>query len=113
MSSRYALQFQVGILGIILTVGLLWDRMKGKLIKTMAVCWCILLLLGNGYTTYREVKIAPNRKEWGQTVAEMALHYEDFSDEELKKWFQYKSGEKIRKALSILEENHLNVYRER
>ena len=79
----------------------------------MEVCWCILLLLGNGYTTYREVKIAPNRKEWGQTVAEMALHYEDFSDEELKKWFQYKSGEKIRKALSILEENHLNVYRER
>ena len=112
MSSRYALQFQVGILGIVLTAGFLWNRIKGKAVKILAVLWCVLLLAGNAYTTYREVKIAPNRKEWGQTVAEMALHYEDFDDNELKTKFQYKSAEKIRQALSILQENHLNIYRE-
>ncbi|MEY8339179.1 hypothetical protein AALB16_14370 [Lachnospiraceae bacterium 62-35] len=117
MSSRYALQFQVGILGIVLTLGLLWDKLSGwnrkvQTIKALAVLWCLVVLVGNIYTTYREIKIAPNRKEWGRTVAEMALHYEDFDDDELKQWFQYRSGEKIRQALSILKENHLNVYRD-
>ncbi len=111
MSSRYALQFQVGILGIILTAALLWDRIKGRWIRLAAVLWCVLLLLGGGYTTWREVKIAPNRQEWGKTVAEMAVHYEDFDDDELIYWFQYRNADKIREALSILEENHLNVFR--
>lgn len=111
MSSRYALQFQVGILGILLTIGLLWGRIKERWIKWAAVLWCLLLILGNGCTTYREIKIAPNRQEWGKTVAEMAVHYKDFNDEDLIYWFQYRDGDKIRKALSILEEDHLNIYR--
>ena len=43
MSSRYALQFQVGILGIVLTAGLLWDRLKGKWIRIAAAAWCVIM----------------------------------------------------------------------
>lgn len=111
MSSRYALQFQVGILGIVLTAGLLWDRLKGKWIRIAAAAWCVIMLAGNFYTTEREIRIAHNRKEWGMTVEEMARDYNSYDDDELKTWFQYKDPERIRRALKILEDNHLNVFR--
>ena len=111
MSARYALQFQVGILGILLTCALLWGQIRSRLVKVLALLWCAMMVAGNGFTDYREILTAPGRKAWGETVTEMAGHLEDFTDEELVYQFQYGDADKIRQAMKILEDNHLNMYR--
>ena len=45
------------------------------------------------------------------TVEEMARDYNSYDDDELKTWFQYKDPERIRRALKILEDNQLIVFR--
>lgn len=144
MSSRYALQYQVGILGVLLTFGLIFQRrrqaktkpdkaepdkavragMAGQDGETQeaedrgarpaclaAVCISLVILVGNGYTTCRELQKAHNRKEYAMQVEAAALSYETVDDEELERLFQYHHGpEKIRKALRILEENRWNIY---
>lgn len=112
MSSRYALQYQAGILGIILTFALFFQRRRrAGAVKWAAVLISLVILAGNGYTTYKELKKAPYRKEYGCRVEEAALGYEEISDEELEALFQYHHGpEKIRQALRILEEQKWNVY---
>lgn len=112
MSARYALQFQVGILGIVLTCALLWTELRNRVFRGLIIAWCVMMAAGNGFTDYKEILTAPGRKAWGETVKEMAGHLEDFTDEELEYQFQYGSGEKIRQAMKILEENHLNMYRQ-
>ena len=111
MSARYALQFQVGILGIILTCALLWKEIRSRVLKVLVICWCAMMTAGNGFTDYRELKTAPGREAWGETVTEMAGHLDDYTDEELVHQFQYGSADKIRQAMKILEDNHLNMYR--
>ena len=112
MSARYALQFQVGILGIVLTCALLWREIKPAALKALIICWCLMMAAGNGFTDYKEIRTAPGRQAWGETVKEMAGHLEDFSDEELVYQFQYGNADKIRQAMAILEENHWNMYRQ-
>lgn len=116
MSSRYALQYQMGILGIVLTAGLLWKRIDGMLCRTAAGVLCVVLLTGHGYTNYVECTKAPHREAYGERIAAMALRFEEVSDEELKITFDYKksradSGEKVRRALTILKEHEWNIFR--
>ena len=124
MSSRYALQYQVGILGIILTFGMAWklwrteasgEGRKKNLFpywqRILAMAFCLAVLAGNGYTTSVEIKKAPNREEYACGVREIALHYQDAPDDELESRMQYHHGpEKIRSALSILEEQKWNIF---
>ena len=133
MSSRYALQFQVGILGIFLTFALVTERIKtkevsrpgakgtGKLragaVQMMIVVIGTVLLAGNGYTTIEEIKKAPFRKEACQRRAEIALDFENRTDEELAANFEYRpsrpeSGRAVRSALEILKKNKWNVFRD-
>ncbi len=127
LSSRYALQFQVGVLGILLTFALASQiRRKhingGRLKRIMAVletAFCIAILLGNGYTTYREIQKAPYREENFEKMAVMAPSIPSMTEEELKEHskeidnlYEYRKGtEKIQEAFRILEENHLNIFR--
>ncbi len=122
MSSRYALQYQAGILGVVLTFGLFYQvrqRKEGGSFWTVSAKWAALsislaILAGNGYTTVKELEKAPHRKAYGMKVAEAALNYREVADDELEALFQYHHGpEKIRNALRILEENGWNVYRGR
>ena len=64
-SSRYTLQFQVGVFGIILTFALAMQiKEVGKwLYGTLALVVCVAFLWGNVYTTYHEVDKAKYRKE--------------------------------------------------
>lgn len=115
MSSRYALQFQIGILGIIVTFALLWKELDGKMrfgMRTAVLGICVLFLAGNGYTTYNELKKAPYRKEAFEKRAVLARNFEEISDDTLKKEFEYRSGEKTRAALEILKEQKWNVFRD-
>ena len=77
-------------------------------------------LMGNGYTTYREIQKAPSREESFERKARLALEVPGMSREELKDRgeeleteFEYRKGlDKIQNAFRILEENKLNVFRE-
>ena len=129
LSSRYALQFQVGVLGILLTFALASQirrkRINGGLVKrtvpVLETVFCIAILIGNGYTTYREIQKAPYREENFEKMAEMAPQIPFMSDQELKEHskeiddlYEYRKGtDKIRDAFRILEENHLNIFRDR
>lgn len=127
-SSRYALQFQVGILGIIMTFGFLRNVWKVPLakarrnvsalaVKTAIIGFCLLFLAGNCYTTYHELKKAPFRKYYAEQREQTALDFENKTDDELRAAFEYRqsrpdSGAVVREALTILKENGWNVFRD-
>lgn len=119
LSSRYALQFQSGILGILLTFALFWKQWKRKRrfsLRIVACAACVLFLAGNGYTTYKEIKKVPNRRENFEKMAELALNFESATDDQLRAGFEYRlnrpdSGAKVRSALTILKENGYSVFR--
>lgn len=120
LSSRYALQFQTGILGIILTFALLFRKKRyrgGSSVKLVAGIACFVFLTGNCYTNYIEIKKAPHRLNAYEKRAEMALKFEELTDDELRANFEYRpsredSGQKVRSALTILKENGYSVFRE-
>lgn len=120
MSSRYALQFQIGILGILLTFGFTWRRAKKEkkkwLLKLLAG-FAALLLAGSFFTNVKEIQMAPYREKLFEERAAMMLQFESLSDETLQKNFEYRQGEegsgaKVRAALTILKEHHWNVFRD-
>ena len=62
----------------------------------MAVVFCLLFLAGNVYTTYHELKKAPDRKETFEKRAQMALDFEEMTDDELRAGLN--TGQPVRKA---------------
>ena len=109
MSSRYALQFQVGIAGILLTFAMA-EKTKAR---TRAMqFFAALLLIGTLLTTGREIHMAKYRQEHFTAMQEAALDYENRSDEELVQVLQYHDPVRIRSALKILEDRNLNVFRD-
>ena len=137
MSSRYALQFQVGILGILLTFAFVWRRWHGerekdqpleaqkvrkkngqkkKQVQMAAIAGMVVVFLaGNGYTTWREIRMTKWRKEACVNRAVVALDFENRTNEELAASFEYHTssadaGELVRNALTILKEHHWNVF---
>lgn len=110
MSSRYALQYHIGIIGIVLILSYK-KVLKTKLQKIISINIIVLFILANIVTTNKEINIAKYRKENFENMKVKALNFENETDEDLKKIFQYKSGEKTRQALSILKEKKLNVFR--
>ncbi len=121
MSSRYALQYQAGLLGILLTFSLVWKALgeKKSLEKFLSRClmagFCLALLAGHGYTDYMEIKKAPDREAYGKRIEEVAVRFESVDDEVLRETFDYRrsrpdSGAKVRNALTILKENDWNVF---
>lgn len=116
MSSRYALQYQIGMFGIILTFAFVWKDLhisRKSLSQAAIALICCVVLAGNACTTADELKKARYRKEKGQLLTELALDFENRTDEELEQ-FEYTRGiDKVRNALGILKENHLNVFYEK
>ena len=59
--------------------------------------------------------MAPFRENYGENIASVALQYQEVSDDVLRETFDYRksredSGEKVRNALRILDENGFNIY---
>lgn len=124
MSSRYALQYQAGLLGIVLTFALVWKcgraaqkyaggmNVSGRIVSAML---CLILLAGHGYTNYVEWNMAPHRENYGRNIEAIAVQFENVSDDVLRETFDYRksrpdSGAKVRSALTILKENGWNVF---
>ncbi len=112
MSSRYALQYHLGIVGIILSFACMSREAKG-LWRRAGWIFAGMFLVGNLFTTAKEMDMAKYRKENFVRIRETALNFGKESDESLKEVFQYHNGARTRQALSLLQEKHLNVFRER
>lgn len=120
MSSRYEIQYQMGIIGIVLTFAIVWKEQQEMRRRIRKSNWINLLigisifvmLAGNFYTTGKEWETAPFRKKYLALSREIALNYKNASDEELKEYLHHDPNE-IRKAMRILEENRLNIFRKR
>ncbi len=112
MGSRYALQFQIGIVGILMTFALTWQACRA-----LAAAFSVLMLCGNLFTTYQELGTAPYRKEIGAERTAIALDFEKRTDDELREKFEYRtsrpeSGPLVRQALTILKEQNWNEFYE-
>jgi hypothetical protein len=129
MSSRYAIQYEMGVIGILLTFALLFagrrtERGKSRkrkpeprsagrtLLRIFCAAACFLILAGSLFTTVQEYRFGHYRREFLEKSREVALNYRSASDEEIRVYLQ-KDGEHARQAMEILEENHLNVFRGR
>lgn len=148
MSSRYALQFQSGTFGILLTLfiykkyiaaaGLkayteavqnmsdknifskkISDKKQGNVFNALCTniniyAFCIIIIsymLGNIITYSNEIRMSVYRKENFISMQEAALNYTRLSDDELTKIFQYHDPVRIKKALKILQDKGLNVFK--
>lgn len=141
MSSRYALQYQVGILGILLTFGLVWKlrsvqrEMEGqkktqseqaeagrsrKLSSNRCVNgWCCILavfvslviLTGNILTTVEEFDFGQHRKNHNLEVREILLNFEQEDEAVLRQKLEYNKPG-TKEALRILKENGWNIFKE-
>ena len=127
MSSRYALQYQVGIAGILLTLAVSQredlcgagassdgdpgkEAAKRRTERRFAVLVTAVFLAGSFLTTGREIHMAPYREEHFAAMRDTALHFESRTDEELKNVLQYHDPARTRKALTLLRERGLNVF---
>lgn len=143
MSSRYEIQYQMGMIGIILTFAIAAglgraaqsDAQSGQPAQlgqpvqpvqpglavrparrrppfqtTVIALGAVIIFFGNFYTTKEELKTAPYRKAFLAMSEEVALDYENASDEDLVAYLQHDATE-VRKAMKILEENNLNLFR--
>lgn len=109
MSSRYQLQYQLGVIGVVLIMGLYHEYVNRK---SLIIFMIILpIILSNIATSLNEWKISPWRKDYSQKLIYMANNMETYTDEELEKEFQYGSADKINKAFAILKENKLNIFK--
>lgn len=118
MSSRYALQYQVGILGILLTFALVWRQKKDKevpvsrAVQAMAAAAAAIFLAGNLLTTAEEFSFGKHRKYHNEMeVKEIVLNFEHETDDTLKAALEYRK-DGIREALTILKENGWNIFRD-
>lgn len=114
MSSRYALQYQVGILGILLTFALaarMRDKIKSPWVPVLMSLITAAFLGGNVNTTVEEFRFGQYRKEHNLEVKEVLLNFENEDEETLQTNLEYfKPGTK--EALRILQDNGWNIFKE-
>ena len=120
LSSRYAGQFMIGIIGMLMIFAM-YERKKRALksfgmterevIKACTVVGAVLIMLGSCYTTLQEIRKAPYREANYTHMGEVILNYENYTEDELKKQLEWtKDSDTLYKALEILKENGLNVF---
>ena len=120
LSSRYGAQFMVGILGIILVFAMFnrqrrpyrrVDEKRRNITRALAGGLTILIVLGNCYTDYRELRIARYRKANYRAIAEALIDYEQYDEAELVKLLEWhKDPAELYSAIEILKDNKLNVF---
>ncbi len=116
MSSRYALQYQIGIVGIFLTFALAAKEFRSarrleRALKRLAVAAAVVLIAGNVLTTAEEFSFAKHRKIHNQHVHVTVWNFENETDEALAEALEY-NKEGTREALTLMKEHRLNIFRE-
>ncbi len=122
LSSRYAGQFMIGILGMLLVFALYCKEHKRvqrraaqrrkKRLMAAAAAAAVFIAAGNCYTTYQEIRKAPYREANYENMAAALLSYSDYTEEDLCRVMEWhKDPAVLYRAIGILEENRLNVFR--
>lgn len=118
MSSRYALQYQVGVLGILMTFALVLGKRQetrkkkaAPWIKALAVSIAAIFLAGNLLTTAEEFSFGKIRKESNLEKKEILLNFENEPEDILKEKLEYRKPGTY-EALTILKENGWNIFGE-
>lgn len=118
MSSRYALQFGAGLIGVILTFGYvkihinIEKQSMSPWAKVAVSLFVLFVFLGNISTAGNEIRMAKYRLESFEVKMEVAKNFENESDETLKKVLQYHNPKKTREALGIIKSKKLNIFSE-
>ena len=118
MSSRYALQFGAGLIGVILTFGYVKIHINKEkqsmspLTKAAVSLFVLFVFLGNISTAGNEIRMAKYRLESFEVKMEVAKNFENESDDTLKKVLQYHNPKKTREALGIIKSKKLNIFSE-
>ncbi len=120
LSSRYAAQFMVGILGMILVFAMFnrqrrpyrrVDERRRNITRAVAGGLTVLIVLGNCYTDYRELRISKYRKANYRQMVEALVDHAEYSEEELLAMLEWhKAPEQLYSAIEILESKRLNVF---
>ena len=77
-----------------------------------AAAFSVFIAAGNCYTTYQEIRKAPYREQNYERMAEAALQYETYPEEDLLEIMEWhKDPAVLYDALGILKENRLNIFR--
>ena len=134
MSSRYAIQYMFLTIGMILILSKKMDdiftkpsneeittetteskfNIKNILVVSISVIAIFTLVFGHVITTTDEMYKTNNRKLVYEYVADVAKNYKDYTDDQLMATFEYfRSPEHIKDALNTLEEQKLNIFREK
>ena len=140
--SRYSLQYMPGVLGLIMIYGILFRdwyerflvyrqkeknlgsgsrkrrRSKTGILSLMSLFLALaipfLFSVGTLVTDRLEISNMPFRKMYFETIREAALNVNDYTDDELNLIFEYNHGaNKVRHAISVLQDNELNVFSKR
>ncbi len=113
LSSRYGVQFMVGIIGVILTFAFYLKKMGGcRVMKSLTIVSLAIILAGQIRTNSAELAIVPYREQNYEHMREVLLNYEDYDEEELCSTLEWrKSPDTLYNVIHILEENKLNVFR--
>lgn len=114
MSSRYALQYQIGIIGILLTFALVWkeETHRKTCRRAVMILTAFVFLAGNLLTTAEEFSFGRHRKSHNLEVKQILMNFEQESEETLKAALEYRKPG-TREALTILKENGWNIFREK
>jgi len=124
LSSRYAGQFMVGLIGLILIAGLYkkpknYTRRRAtenfrRWTRAILIAATVLTVAGNVWTTADELKKMPYRRANYEAMEEMVLEYEKYSEEELAQALEWhKDTSTMMNALKIIKDNRLNVFSKR
>jgi hypothetical protein len=122
LSSRYAGQFMIGIIGILIVFALYGRddkrvkrraaQRRKKRIVAAAAAVSVFIAAGNCYTTYQEIRKAPYREANYENMAAALLNHEDHTEEDLCRIMEWhKDPAVLYRAIGILEENRFNVFR--
>lgn len=110
MSSRYALQYLFGGIGILLTMYFWFRKGKEKKIRWLFSCLvAIALFFGNMLTTVAEIQKAPYRKAFYNETKAMIFSHEKYTDEQLSSRFCADATD-VRNALLTIKKEKLSVW---
>ena len=87
-------------------------RQPGACALGLALFCSLCILAGNLWTTGAEIQTAPFRKAYLAISRDLGLNYRTASDEDLELYL-HSGADEIRSAMEILEENKLNIFREK
>ena len=87
------------------------DERRRMIAGAAAISITVLIVVGNCYTDYRELRIAKYRKANYRQMAETIVNYEEYEPEELAATMEWhKDPAELISAIEILKDNKLNVF---